>query len=188
MLTLLPNNGQSEYCIYVQIFARTIFCECESFVSGRVGRVLLPCYVRRCHVSYKPSLQYHPSYSNREHRMILLIYPQSLAMHCILCPASDWTEMFPYDFRDERMMRSLKEMTQTCIGLNAVSIIHTVPRYCCYVYTIVLAVLLHFFPSPLHPPPPSPSTGLPWVCWTVTVYAGQEAKHFGQVRTCSCTG
>lgn len=24
---------------------------------------------------------------------------------------TEWTETFPYDFRDERMMRSLKEMT-----------------------------------------------------------------------------
>ena len=29
--------------------------------------------------------------------------------------------MFPYDFRDERMMRSLKEMTQTCAGLSPVN-------------------------------------------------------------------
>ena len=33
----------------------------------------------------------------------------------------EWSEMFPYDFRDERMMRSLKEMTQTCAGLSPVS-------------------------------------------------------------------
>lgn len=32
---------------------------------------------------------------------------------------SEWTEMFPYDFRDERMMRSLKDMTQTCISLTS---------------------------------------------------------------------
>lgn len=36
----------------------------------------------------------------------------------------EWSEMFPYDFRDERMMRSLKEMTQTCAGLSPVSLRH----------------------------------------------------------------
>lgn len=25
---------------------------------------------------------------------------------------SEWTEMFPYDFRDERMMKQLKEISQ----------------------------------------------------------------------------
>lgn len=27
---------------------------------------------------------------------------------------SEWTEMFPHDFRDERMMRHFKEITQLC--------------------------------------------------------------------------
>ena len=31
--------------------------------------------------------------------------------------------MFPYDFRDERMMRSLKDMTQACAGLSAVRVV-----------------------------------------------------------------
>ncbi|XP_064396126.1 ras-GEF domain-containing family member 1B-like [Halichondria panicea] len=31
---------------------------------------------------------------------------------------SEWTEMYPYDFRDERMMRSLKELTQTCAAIS----------------------------------------------------------------------
>lgn len=26
----------------------------------------------------------------------------------------DWTEIFPYDFRDEKMMRALKDVTQIC--------------------------------------------------------------------------
>lgn len=32
---------------------------------------------------------------------------------------SEWTETFAYDFRDERMMRSLKEITQLCATINA---------------------------------------------------------------------
>ena len=31
---------------------------------------------------------------------------------------SEWTETFAYDFRDERMMRSLKEITQLCATIN----------------------------------------------------------------------
>jgi hypothetical protein len=31
---------------------------------------------------------------------------------------SEWTETFAYDFRDERMMRSLKEITQMCATIN----------------------------------------------------------------------
>ena len=37
------------------------------------------------------------------------------------CHGSEWSEMFPYDFRDERMMRSLKEVTQNCASLSPVS-------------------------------------------------------------------
>ena len=29
--------------------------------------------------------------------------------------SSEWTDNFPYDFRDERMMRCLKDMTQRLI-------------------------------------------------------------------------
>ncbi|CDQ99925.1 unnamed protein product [Oncorhynchus mykiss] len=43
----------------------------------------------------------------------------------ILQLLQEWTETFSYDFRDERMMRSLKELTQrlssgdeTCLGCN----------------------------------------------------------------------
>eukprot|EP00118_Oscarella_pearsei_P026761 m.310408 g.310408 ORF g.310408 m.310408 type:complete len:617 (+) comp51453_c0_seq1:149-1999(+) len=32
---------------------------------------------------------------------------------------SEWTEMFAYDFRDERMMRNLKEITQRCAAGSA---------------------------------------------------------------------
>ncbi|XP_065827866.1 ras-GEF domain-containing family member 1B-like [Oscarella lobularis] len=32
---------------------------------------------------------------------------------------SEWTEMFAYDFRDERMMRNLKEITQLCASSSA---------------------------------------------------------------------
>ncbi|XP_071496709.1 ras-GEF domain-containing family member 1B-like [Diadema antillarum] len=31
---------------------------------------------------------------------------------------SEWTETFPYDFRDERMMRHLKDITQKCIAID----------------------------------------------------------------------
>ncbi|XP_006814037.1 ras-GEF domain-containing family member 1B-like [Saccoglossus kowalevskii] len=31
---------------------------------------------------------------------------------------SEWTETFPYDFRDERMMRHLKEITQKCASID----------------------------------------------------------------------
>ena len=29
---------------------------------------------------------------------------------------SEWTEMFPYDFRDERMMKQLKEISQRVVS------------------------------------------------------------------------
>ena len=29
---------------------------------------------------------------------------------------SEWTEMFPYDFRDERMMKQLKEISQRVVA------------------------------------------------------------------------
>ena len=29
----------------------------------------------------------------------------------------EWTEMFPYDFRDERMMKHLKDMTQRVVNI-----------------------------------------------------------------------
>ncbi|XP_072038403.1 ras-GEF domain-containing family member 1B-like isoform X2 [Amphiura filiformis] len=32
---------------------------------------------------------------------------------------SEWTETFPYDFRDERMMRHLRDITQKCIAVDA---------------------------------------------------------------------
>ena len=35
------------------------------------------------------------------------------------CTHSEWTDNFPYDFRDERMMRELKDMTQRLLALNA---------------------------------------------------------------------
>ena len=35
------------------------------------------------------------------------------------CTDSEWTDNFPYDFRDERMMRELKDMTQRLLSLNA---------------------------------------------------------------------
>ena len=34
---------------------------------------------------------------------------------------SEWTETFPYDFRDERMMRALKDMTQISAVISPVS-------------------------------------------------------------------
>ncbi len=30
---------------------------------------------------------------------------------------SEWTELFPYDFRDERMMRHLKDLTQQVVNI-----------------------------------------------------------------------
>uniref|UniRef100_A0A1A8N0S2 RasGEF domain family, member 1Ba n=1 Tax=Nothobranchius pienaari TaxID=704102 RepID=A0A1A8N0S2_9TELE len=38
----------------------------------------------------------------------------------ILQLLTEWTETFPYDFRDERMMRSLKELTQRLAGWDEV--------------------------------------------------------------------
>lgn len=35
---------------------------------------------------------------------------------------SEWTETFPYDFRDERMMKALKDITQACAGQSSVSL------------------------------------------------------------------
>lgn len=34
---------------------------------------------------------------------------------------TEWTETFPYDFRDERMMRSLKELTHRLASGDEVS-------------------------------------------------------------------
>ena len=31
---------------------------------------------------------------------------------------SEWTETFPYDFRDERMMRHLRDITQKCVVVD----------------------------------------------------------------------
>jgi len=36
--------------------------------------------------------------------------------HCIQL-LSEWTEMFPYDFRDERMMKQLKDLTQRIVKI-----------------------------------------------------------------------
>ncbi len=47
---------------------------------------------------------------------------------------TEWTETFPYDFRDERMMRSLKEMTHHVARGDEVSVKSTV---------VVVVVSLH---------------------------------------------
>ena len=39
--------------------------------------------------------------------------------YLLMC--SDWTEMFPYDFRDERMMRELRDVTKQLTCLSPVS-------------------------------------------------------------------
>lgn len=39
----------------------------------------------------------------------------------ILQLLTEWTETFPYDFRDERMMRSLKELTHRLASGEEVS-------------------------------------------------------------------
>lgn len=48
----------------------------------------------------------------------------------ILQLLTEWTETFPYDFRDERMMRSLKELTHRLASGDEVSLLffllHTV--------------------------------------------------------------
>lgn len=36
---------------------------------------------------------------------------------------TEWTETFPYDFRDERMMRSLKELTHRLSTGDEVSVL-----------------------------------------------------------------
>lgn len=40
----------------------------------------------------------------------------------ILQLLTEWTETFPYDFRDERMMRSLKELTHRLASGDEVSL------------------------------------------------------------------
>ena len=35
---------------------------------------------------------------------------------------SDWTELFPYDYRDERMMRELRDATKRLATLSPVSL------------------------------------------------------------------
>lgn len=40
----------------------------------------------------------------------------------ILQLLTEWTETFPYDFRDERMMRSLKELTHRLASGEEVSV------------------------------------------------------------------
>ena len=37
---------------------------------------------------------------------------------------SDWTELFPYDFRDERMMRELRDITKKLAALSVVGPTH----------------------------------------------------------------
>ncbi len=39
-----------------------------------------------------------------------------LILNCIF-HCSEWTELFPYDFRDERMMRHLKDLTQQVVNI-----------------------------------------------------------------------
>uniref|UniRef100_A0A8U7MAA2 RasGEF domain family member 1B n=1 Tax=Corvus moneduloides TaxID=1196302 RepID=A0A8U7MAA2_CORMO len=43
----------------------------------------------------------------------------------ILQLLTEWTETFPYDFRDERMMRNLKELAQRITSGDEVSCLHT---------------------------------------------------------------
>jgi len=35
----------------------------------------------------------------------------------MLCLFSEWTDNFPYDFRDERMSKCLKDMTQLLVNI-----------------------------------------------------------------------
>lgn len=72
----------------------------------------------------------------------------------------EWTETFPYDFRDERMMRSLKEMTQA-VAITAVSTRH-------------LAV-------PPFPPATVSLLGSAEVSGTGAVCSGEETECAGQV-------
>lgn len=48
----------------------------------------------------------------------------------ILQLLTEWTETFPYDFRDERMMRSLKELTHRLASGDEVSAIFFLSQSC----------------------------------------------------------
>ena len=57
-----------------------------------------------------------------------------VCLHVGVCPyceralfipsRSDWTELFPYDFRDERMMRELRDITKKLAALSVVGPTH----------------------------------------------------------------
>lgn len=35
----------------------------------------------------------------------------------MFCVCREWTEMFPYDFRDERVMKHMKDLTQQVVNI-----------------------------------------------------------------------
>ena len=41
-----------------------------------------------------------------------------ITITCYRCAHSNWTDIFPYDFRDERLVQQLKEMTQKMIAID----------------------------------------------------------------------
>lgn len=47
----------------------------------------------------------------------MAIFILNTKTYLLLHNYSEWTEMFPYDFRDERMMKQLKDLTQKIIKL-----------------------------------------------------------------------
>ena len=51
---------------------------------------------------------------NVRHRRKFKLMQPSLFLHF----HSEWTETFPYDFRDERMMRHLRDITQKCVAVD----------------------------------------------------------------------
>jgi hypothetical protein len=51
---------------------------------------------------------------------------------------NEWADMFPYDFRDERMMKKLKEITQRILAIypelrsDVTNITHALVKKVCY--------------------------------------------------------
>ena len=44
----------------------------------------------------------------------------------------EWAELFPYDFRDERMMAHVRSITQKCIAVNPT----VSPQSCCSIFNM----------------------------------------------------
>ena len=48
--------------------------------------------------------------------VLIFTFPELVSLFSL--HHSEWTETFPYDFRDERMMRHLRDITQKCIAVE----------------------------------------------------------------------